>query len=307
MTVTPLEVRERYEPSGGIDWRFAPLAAGTFIAALALGGLLYLLFQAGVYLLLLIPAFMAIPLSFLVYGAVRAGHCRSRLIGSALGLAAGVVLYLGSYYTGMVHSIGLGGWHRIDLLPRYIEWRAQNDVARGNHGPADEKPKPGLNLFFMILELSTVVFMTAFAGRASAGRTYCEDCRSWKRRKAIFLPPGSSAPFARALDSGDFSGLEGLQEIEMRVDTRQYAATILERCPSPGHAGGTCPTFLTVREIRFGGGAGTIPRLDLSIGRSPIDRVAIAPEEVSRLGRLFPALAGPSRQEAAVPAPVEVA
>src|SRR5690349_24714506 len=92
-----------FKPSGSVRWAsFLPWLIVPLGLAAGLAGVLFWLFHVGHYYVLIVPAMAALGVAACLKLAVNKGHCRSRLVAGAAGACAGIVLYLGYYYCGMV-------------------------------------------------------------------------------------------------------------------------------------------------------------------------------------------------------------
>jgi hypothetical protein len=298
-----LAQRPRYRRSGRVDWvYFIPLAGLVLIAAAGLAVVLHLAFVHGVYYIIFTPALLALPLTGLVAVAVGLGRCRSRLVAAALGLAAAAVFYLGHFHAGLVSEIGIENIHRLDILPEYIQFRMENEVQTETpgHGPIGRDPtvSPGMNWFMFSVEAALSVWLCSIAAVGRAARAYCEQCGAWKERGLAFFKPGSSRKVIELLDAGRLSGLEQLPRLTPDPHNRRYTAVGAEYCPPPkdlplevpGHLAVTCPVFLSVKEVKYGGGYGSGMMFDWSVGGMKAPRVELTPYEVRELARVFPGL-----------------
>src|SRR5665213_1285523 len=121
--------REKYRPSGRVSWgKFAAFYAVSLLVAVLLSWAMYASFAAGWYIMFLMPAFAALLVGGMLTMTVRVGRCRKPLVAGIAGIVAGIVLYLGTYYFGLVALTGVQGAWRVNLLPTYITWRMQTDL-----------------------------------------------------------------------------------------------------------------------------------------------------------------------------------
>src|SRR5258708_3673778 len=99
--------RTFYKSSGRVDWlRFFPWLLAAFAVAIVLAWGLFQLFLAGYYYMVFVPAVAALVVAGVMRLAVVKGLCRNPLVGAAAGATAGVLLYLGYFYFGMVYHMG---------------------------------------------------------------------------------------------------------------------------------------------------------------------------------------------------------
>src|SRR5262249_54430006 len=144
-----------------------------------MGVLLYLAYVGGFYLIMIAPLLAALVAAGVVYLAVRQSHCRNRVAAGALGLVAGLILYLGYYHAGLVNIIGLRNAHRVDFLPFYLKLRMHTDVVRdvaAKPAPvrANAPDRVVMNWILFGLELALVCGLVAGVGVHRAGFPYSE-------------------------------------------------------------------------------------------------------------------------------------
>ena len=300
--IVPPQQRARYRPTGRVAWSaFVPFAALVLVVAAGLAVLLHLAFVHGYYYVVLTPALAILPLTGLVALVVGLGRCRSRALGAAFGVAAGLVTYLGHFHAGLVSVAGIEHLHRIDVLPDYIRWRMETMVQSdsGRPGDAEQEPTPGLNWFCFALEAGLAVWLCGIAGAGRAARAYCEQCGAWKRRSLAFFAPGSAPRVLELLETGRLAELGQLPRLTRDPQNRKYTALGAEYCPPPpglppgvpGFFAVKCPVFLSVKEVKHGGGYGAGMMFDWSIGRMKAPRLELTRPEVADLVPLFPPLA----------------
>jgi hypothetical protein len=201
----PLAERARYESDFGVAWTLLPLLIAVPLAAAA--GIAWLLSFAYFhhwYLIMLLPGLGGLALGGVLYGVVGLTHCRNRWLAGVVGVLAGLVAYLGYYQCCLARILPGTGW-RIDLLPRYIVFRMNTDVAidlgRLNVGRVPRKPFVPLNWFTFGAELFLAAGPAAALAWHRARRAYCPDLGQWMRREAALLPTNSSRNFCAALEA----------------------------------------------------------------------------------------------------------
>src|SRR6516162_6975845 len=99
--------RTRYRSSG--KFRVLRLLVCGLIALAVAGGLavaLYQVYLRGVYVVGIAPLLAAAVGAGVVYLMIGLAHCRNRWLAGALGVVAGLVLYIGSYCAGMTGVVG---------------------------------------------------------------------------------------------------------------------------------------------------------------------------------------------------------
>ena len=110
-----------------------------------------------------------------LYLIVGWAHCRNRWLAVGAGVLAAVAGYVGYYECCLLHEVPWELAGRVDLLPRYIAFRMETDVAEDVGRPADLKRQQGpsvyMNWFTFSYELLLVIgFSAAIAWSRAAAR-----------------------------------------------------------------------------------------------------------------------------------------
>lgn len=292
--------RSRYEPSGIVDWnRFGPLALLVLVGAAVLAEGMNLLTEAGWYLLFLVPLIAAILVIAVLWKAIRLGRCRSPALAGMLGVFAALVLYLGYYYCGMISDAGIEAVGRIDLLPRYIDFRMQtqttHDVGQPDYpGRGEKTPVPFLNWFQFIFEFGMVLFLIPMVGYRLAARPFCEQCGQWKHQNVAQFPPGSARPIAEAFERGRLQDLPALRG-PIAKGGKKFTSVTVETC-AEDRLGQSCPVYFSVKEVSSGTNLSAYQQTDGALGKWWIRRVELNAAEIESLRSTFTGL--PSRATA---------
>lgn len=293
--MTSATQRARYEPSGNVDWeRFGPMALLVLIGAAALAEGMNLLTAAGWYLLFLVPLFAAVLVCGLMWKAIRIGRCRWPAMAAWLGILAALVLYLGQFYFGMISEAGIEAAPRLDLLPRYIDYRMKtevtHDAAKPDYpGRGDKEPIPVMNWFQFIFEFGLILFLIPFLSYRMCARPYCEECRRWKEQSVILFPPGSAGQIAGMFESGRLGELPALAP-PVAQSGKKFTSVVVETCQEPAF-GRSCPVYFSVKEVSSGNTIGTYQQTDGAVGRWWVRRAELTPGEIDSLRPIFPSLA----------------
>lgn len=284
-----------YNP-GRVRWAdFLACATAAFVCAGILALVLHLLFRKGLYFVIWVPAIAAMVLSAMLFWSVQVGHCRSSLVAALIAFTAANVLYWGQYYFDMVERRGGAVAYRLDLLPAHIAWRKSIEIHEGGNPArfgARKAPAatPGLNWFNSAIELSTVLLFTIAAAVASASRPYCTHCREWMRRDAELLPQGAWQPLLEALADDSLDDLLGLPEISPFTQ-RKFTAVTVGWCPPRRGRAAKCPAYLSIKQVRYGGGLGQLNQVDLSFGRTRLRMHPLTKQQIASLRLRFPEMA----------------
>jgi hypothetical protein len=321
--------RESYQTSGKVTWgRFGPLAIAAWAVSFGLAALLYVLLLHGLYYMIIVPLLAALVVAGMLLLVIHFGRCRSRFVGGCVGGIAGVVLYLGQFYIGMVHELGAEYAHRLDVLPHYIAMRMQTDTTGdiGNDKPESEEDRERRasdqigNWVTFTFEFGFVLLFTVGAAVMRARRAYCERCNHWMKQQVATFAPGRGSAFVRAMQQDSlpaFAALAGTPVATVNVNT-PYTAVSVEYCPPGEGKGSECPVYLSVKEVRKGGGGGNLGLFETSTGKMLLHRVELAREEAAALSPKFsdleqiagkppPLLATQPPTDTLLPAPGEAA
>ena len=199
MTDAPLESRASYRTSGRVRWsRFFPGSFMTAVVAAIMAWCLFWVFQRGFYLIFVAPLLASAAVAGVWYLVLTWSHCRNPRLNRVSSLALALLLYLGYYYVGLVHVVGIQRADRIDLLPRYVQFRMKTDVA---HDPRHVNPKRAcaqgpdrvqraFNWVFFGSELIVVLGVIVSVGHSCVSRAYCESCSQWMKSETLKLPAG---------------------------------------------------------------------------------------------------------------------
>jgi hypothetical protein len=297
MDKSQLTGRITFQRSGKVNWvRFIPFTALAWIASATLAVLLFVLFQLGIYLVLLVPLIFGLGVGGMVLLAVDRGHCRSRLAAGVLGLVAGTTLYLGYYYVGMVHDLGAHYADRIDLLPKYISFRMKTQVIRDVHAPSNEhEQKPdafnrGSNWVFFAIEFGLVVAIAMGSGLRRAAKPYCEKCQLWTKREVSQFKPELGPGFVEALRQGAVQSLAALFT-SPRKAAAPNTTVALDLCPNL-KTGKTadCSVYLSVKQVTENAKGAVLDAFDQAKGKLLARQVIINAEELPALLPAFSVL-----------------
>lgn len=295
-----LAARKSYLSSGKINWvRFIPWAALAWVSSAVLAVLLYFLYHWGFYFVVIVPLVVSLGVAGMVSLAVKKGHCRSRMVAGLLGLIAGITLYLGYYYVGMVGALGIESASHFDLLPRYIYFRMATDVVRDANAPDREKDKPEdepkagnsiMNWFIFTLEFGFVLAFACGAGIRRSSKSYCEQCQQWMNREVTLFKPEIGPGLVEALRIGSVQSLAALFTSPQKVGMPQTAAA-LDYCPSikTGRSN-HCPAYLSVKQVNGAVKGATLDPFESSKGKMLVRRILISTEELPALLPRFPFL-----------------
>jgi hypothetical protein len=282
------------------------------------GGLAYVLHFAlihGFYYIFIVPALAALIVAGFELLAISRGHCRSRVAAILLGVIAGLFLYLGHYYVGMIELVGPRSAFKLALLPRYIALRMSTQSTDDEHvagrrqanQPAgqpnvqvvifDDKllvvqksDREGFNWFTFVLEFGTVLLITIGVVRFRGRKPYCEACHDWTKQDLAFLPAGNGRAVADALGSGALTWVAQMPAA-MIGPNAAYTALAVEYCPSVEGQASPCPVYFSVKEVSRGGGVGQLNQFDAAFGKMLVRRRALTSQELAALGPKFPSLA----------------
>jgi hypothetical protein len=245
----------RYRPSGKVKWfRFLALSTVSLAVAFGMAWCLHVVFNSGWYIVVVAPVISSLPVLITLAAAVGSGHCRSRLAAGILGCLTAAVLYLGHFHADIISVIGWENAHRLDILPRYINFRMQTDVhvdvVRGNRNVARgaDAVRTVLNWSAFTLEFGMLTGLCVAVAVSLASRAYCEEHRKWYRREEIRCQPGIARPITEALETNTMSELAG--QIDPLPGVKLPCCAVkIEYCAAGGSRGILEePVYLTVSE-----------------------------------------------------------
>src|SRR5579884_1208994 len=225
--------RECYWPSGRLS---GPLLFRRGLVALAIAGgsgvVLGAVRPAGFSLFLLAPLLASLVPLVAVAVAVRTAHCRNRLAAGALGVVAGLVLYLCSYQTEFARVAGLRNAYRVDRLPAYMQQRMRMNGAVA--ALLANGPQPGMNPAGVVTvnwvmfgaELAAICLILAGTGVRCAGLPYNESAQRWLRRETALFSRRTGEALADALDTGTLTAWVEAEPRRVMVSRRCAVVTL---------------------------------------------------------------------------------
>jgi hypothetical protein len=289
--------RTHYASSGAVNWSlFVPLYFLALIVSGVLAVFMHLLFRWGHYYILIVPIVCALAMAGMGLLAAGRGHCRSPLIGAVCGGLAGLVLYLGYYYVGMVDELGTEYGSRLQLLPEYIRFRKQVEVTRDTHAPSQEEDRPrrptgGNTILNWLVFGGEFVFVLALTGGAMYRRSrkvYCEGCKCWMTRVVTRFEPEKGSTLTEALQSNS------AQSVASLFATQEYASVpnmtvAVDYCPSLKESAlRDCPVYLSAKTVTANPQGAVLDGFDSAKGVLLAHNVQLNPDELPALLSRFP-------------------
>jgi hypothetical protein len=281
--------REQYQSDQRVPAKGLPiLFVGTLGGSVLIAWLLKLLFVHGWYLLFLVPAFAGLLLGALLHFLVGWTRCRNAWLAGGLGLVAGIIAYLGYYHFCLLDFIPAGNAHRLDLLPRFIAFRIQTDVAEDIARPKDAQAKksfPLLNWMGFLFEMGMIAGVPATIAATRARRAYCPELQQWMEQETALLAPFSSEPLLQALQRGQLE--EFVARNRPGGDPRAACRLILEYVVPTDDTPLSYPIYATIKDQ-------SPEKSMLRPGRWPrtyLRQAVLTMAEVLSLRPLFPKLA----------------
>jgi hypothetical protein len=284
--------REFYQSGGAIWPRFILWLLLPFAGAALLAIGMFQLFNYGQYYVVILPLIMAVGVGLLIHLAVAKGHCRSPLIGALAGVAAGLLLYIGYYYYGMVYHVGPDVAGRPDLLPRYIQVRMESDVVHDANTDTEEtlrhrKGDTWENWVMFGIELIGSAAIPGIAGFLRARKPYCRACEKWMIREITLFEPDQCDPIIDSLRSGSARSLAA-------ICARPVFATIpnttlaVEICPTlKDGVSRDCPIYVSIKKISTVGRSPSRDPFDAPQGKLALRSLKLNPDEIAALGSRF--------------------
>lgn len=207
----------KYTPSGAFTSRFFIGAPIVLLAAGVLGAVYQVLMHyiPLIYLDLLICCGMGVATGYTVALLSKNTHCRNRLAGTGLGLAAGLLALAVGHYVeyrlnrpGIVASAPAEMQAAIDAnmnFRHYIEIRAEawwtiGKVGRsGNNSPTISG---GMSYVVWGIEAVIIAGFAAAGGYKAAAKPYCEKCGVWADHDMLKVAVANPTPEAVAAVKG---------------------------------------------------------------------------------------------------------
>jgi hypothetical protein len=155
-----------------------PLA---MLGAVAMAGALTILYELGLYLVMVVPILAASGSMFLMRNVVEYSHCRNQRVAMLIATIVGAIACLGYYQFRLAYESGWEALFRVDLLPRFIwdNWTTQVIVSlRHANRPPDDLSFIG-NILLFFVEVLVIFGVGIAAGHAAASRVYSEDDACW--------------------------------------------------------------------------------------------------------------------------------
>lgn len=241
--------RRHYQPDGVVVWSRIPLFVLVgLVPAVSGAWLLNFLLQHGFYIVFVVPSALAALLAAVVWSQCGVADCRSVPVAAAIGLACGLVFYLGSYQVGMLEHLPPGQGARIDLLPRYIHLRMLTDTKqnRRNRGDAVQQPSPVTNYLMFAVELGLCAAIPAIVGGYRARRPYSAAFGCWLKRESLVLVMGHAEAIECALLAGTVR--DYLAHTPRSVDKNKACTLYLDYVNQPDVSPLSQPAYLSVED-----------------------------------------------------------
>lgn len=293
-----------------VDWgRFLPLLVPAFVAAILLAEGMEQLFMLGHYYIFIVPLVTGLCVAGLIHVAVNVGHCRNPFVAGAAGFCAGVILYLGQYYSGMIHDLGPDVAARPDLLPSYIRLRMAIEVTRDIH-ESDDTPKKVtkadsyMNWFRFVGEFALVVGITMTVGIKRARKPYCDACRRWMLREVTPFAPAKTEELLEAFRSRSPRSLAALSA-QAPYATIPNVSMAVDYCPTfKDGRSQDCPVYVSFKTLTMVPKTAVKDPFEQCKGKVLVRGMQIEREELAALAprfKTFESIAGRSTVSALLP------
>lgn len=303
MEVANRSGRRNYTGDSAVLWpAFLPLLLIVYAFALILAGVLYFLLLKGWYIIIFAPIVGAALVGGGMYLAISIGRCRNRIVGAVAGFIAGVLLYGGSYYIGLIDTFGIEAASAPELLPKYVKFRVRTDEMRDLSSPSrgPQNADGGFMGWYLLgTEALAVLLITTIFGWGSASRAYCTRCRKWMKQQVLTFPAGSGSAILDALNMRRVEEILKLPTMPASSNSPCTGVSIEYCGAKPGTM--PCPVWVSVRDLRSGATAKS--GFHTGFGRTMARRWELAPDEVAMLAYRAPALS--TATTAAAPAVIE--
>ena len=245
----------RYSPSG----LFRVSAVGLLLAGAIVGcGGAWIYAALGrwipfIYINVLICIAFGLLLGRLGALAVRAGHCRNRLLATVFALPLGLAPVAASHYFNYRHTLSEVAEEFQDVpadeiaaqLPfeRFLEMRQQTGWKVSRHGSGGSAMTGAFVLVVWGIEVLVVLGGVLFLVWGAAGAAYCERCNAWCGDRTLALHARGADAAEAVFRSGDVAGFAALPPPD-DLDRPSALHLVLATCASCKATG-----FLSVSEV----------------------------------------------------------
>ena len=251
--MVPTTPRTQYNSDGKAMWSRLPAAtAASLVAAVGMGWLFRLVYRLGFYIFAAIPALGSVALVIVLRGAIGWARCRNRLIAGVLGSVVGLTTYASYYEFRMRDVLPPGvGW-RLDLLPQFVWHCIKTDRILSSHeiGKQLRPASLPMNCFLFLLDLATIVGLTAAGAIKRAAWAYCIELDQWMRRETARWPAFRGRSFLDALGAGRL--LEFVLQTPPGGNPRACCRLTLEYAAPPSGATLDYPVYGTLTDVSHG-------------------------------------------------------
>ncbi|MDB6065479.1 MAG: hypothetical protein JWR26_1687 [Pedosphaera sp.] len=298
MATPNLGGRKFYHNSGRVNWaRFVPMSLLVITASMLLAAGLFLLFKVGLYFVVFVPVIAGVATGGMVMLAVRKGHCRGSLVAGLLAAVAGVTVYLGSFYVGMVYQTGWENATDLAMFPRYIRFRMATDVVRDEHSPAHDSspdaPSPEGSYFNwarFFFEFGLVLAFPIGMGISQARRPYCEKCQTWMITETTTFKPEIGPAFVEALRINSVQSLAALFTSPPKLGAPNTAVAV-NYCLNRKEGRSTdCAVYLSIKQVAVASKGATMDPFKNAKGKLLVNQTSMEQPEIAALLTRFASL-----------------
>lgn len=296
----------------GVNWsRFLLWLFPVFIVVAILAEIMAQLYVAGHYLIFIVPFAAALAVAGMMNLAVNKGHCRSAIVSGLAGFCAGLALYMGYFYLGMIHDFGPEIIGHPEALPTYIHLRMEvqktHDVNDAHSEDDNKMPTSfdvAMNWVFFAFEFGLVLVMTTGAGLRRARKPYCESCQRWMVRDFTQFDPGSADELLDALRVHSARSLAALSA-GAPFATIPNVSLAADYCPSlKDGVPRDCPVYVSVKNINSAPKQAALDTFEQSKGKLLVRGLQLNTDELAALAprfKIFETLTGRSAVAALLP------
>ncbi len=279
-----LSDREYYASDNRLSLAGIPLLLTAPVLIGLLGGwLLSLLYAWNFYIVVMVPALVALGMGGLFHLLVGWARCRNPLFAGFMGLVAGGLAYVSYFYFCMQRE-AFGFPVPIDFLPDYFLHRMQNGIIEdvGRPGGGGGRPVAFFNWLFAVLDLGFLtVIPYQFASRR-ARRAFSTDQNCWYQAEEVKRMPHQGHLFVEALENGEIA--KALRDAPANGHPQQASRFILEWLDQPDSSPLDFPVYASIEDHY------DTPLLR-TMKRMVHRQFELTPQEALSLRPLFPKLA----------------
>jgi len=226
---------ELFRPDGGVPAGGVLVALLLPVVAALVVGLLISVINQWFYLILFFPLGMGFLVGLAGCLGVRLGRVRSAFVAGIIGLLAGILVMLASYFGDyLLIEQQMPGFQQAVSFREFMDLQAKEGVNIGRLGRGND----GVNLgyvgsyIYWLAEIFVAALVACAMTAASAGDPYCRFCHSWKNIQLLGALQVDSATATEILNQGEIYRFQN--EALPPGNTIEFSAFPCDHCQDEG-------------------------------------------------------------------------